>query len=594
MFDSPSPDPAIAAGRAGKLQDLIADLEALRAPAEPAFMAIGATLTTALDLLNGLDSRFAALAGRLDGDVAENAVRFLGRAEERCGQLGGETARALALLRNLDEAAQATDLPLTALGKVADEIGALAINAKIQAAQVLAADTDFSVFTTEIARLGNMSGQAIGTAADRLDKLRGAIAAAAAAEEQFDRTDARELDSVRGRLESCLAALADRKRDSATAVAAVSRKTRQIAERVTTCITALQINDMTNQRVEHVRQALELLGTILAPDAGLVAGGEWVRQLDEPHKDALVAAVCRLQAQQLARAADDFVREVDSLKRNMAALAADAEEILQEALAALGGGSDRSFVQELEENVDRASVLLKSYASAETRIQGLVGTVSQGFAAMADDLAAIHSIDADMRIMGLNASLKCSRLGNAGKALGVVAQELRACSRRAEETTEAISHHVVSAMKASEELAKTSRDDHDGAAGLATAMATSVDALRALGQELDDALVRLRGDCGRASSLLSETATGIAIGGELRAATGQASAILSGIAEAIHVPPSVAAGIHDDVKRLLDNHYTMASERMIHALFAEGSASETPAAQAPHRADSADIEDCLF
>ena len=50
--------------------------------------------------------------------------------------------------------------------------------------------------------------------------------------------------------------------------------------------------------------------------------------------------------------------------------------------------------------------------------------------ALTQRLANMQSVQEDIRILGLNATLKCGRLGTLGRPLAAVAQELRLCSAR--------------------------------------------------------------------------------------------------------------------------------------------------------------------
>jgi hypothetical protein len=576
---------------AAKLSHLVGALDALHGPAEATFLEIGDNLAEALALLHRLETDFAGLTARLDaGDGAAKAGQALAEAVAQCAGLVGNTAGGLGLLRQLENHGQAAERPLVALTKIVDEIAALAINAKIQASHVAAKDVDFSVFTTEIARLGNLASQVVGRAAERLAALRLAIGQAKSAQERFETSDAGELGAIRGRLETCLDSLSTRQRRAQDAATVVRSKAQRVGERVAACIADLQINDMTSQRIEHVRHAIELLGGLLDPQATPAEGTDWAKGLDATRRDALVAAVCRLQAEQLKRAGADFGQAVATLKQNLDQLARDANEVLAQAVGLLGSSGNKvGFVGELEQNVGRAAALLSGYAQSEKRVQSLIAAVSEGFTAIAGDLEAIHSIDADLRIMGLNASLKCGRLGQSGVALGVVAQELRACSRRTEENTDAISQSIAAARDASQSLASATAAEGRGVDVLTADMAQSVQALRELERDLEAALARLGEASQRAATLLTETAARIDIDRRMRTAMETAAVDLLTIADSTEAPESLAAAIRDDVRHLLAKHYTMASERIIHQLFAEAGAESTGAQAGP-----ADEDVCFF
>jgi hypothetical protein len=565
-----------------ELRTIAADLKAARAPAEPVFLSLGNTLSDALGLLQGLGAEFAQLAESLESVEAAEAATALQQGVAAGAALAAETAQALTLLRELGEDSAAGARPLAMLAKVVSEVHALSINARIEAAQVRVQGVDFTVFTTEISRLGRLAGDAVGKATERFTRLGPAIAEAIAAEDRFQRVDGCELQSMCGRLGTSLTELGRRRHKAGEAATAVAERSRRIAERVSACVVALQINDLTSQRIEHVVEALDLLGTILA--------GE---EFNPARKAALVAEVCRLQSRQLQNAGVDFGREVGGLKGNLAALADDAESVLDQARAMTGSqGSGRSFVGALRDDVERATGLLDAFGAAERRVQELVGTVSEGFTALDGELVAIHSIDADMRIMGLNASLKCARLGAAGRSLGVVAQELRGCSRRTEETIRAVSKIIAGAVSAATTLTDCSRHENEDSGALAAGMAGSMEALCHLGDAVEAGVARLGEDCGRASALLAGAAASIAIDGELPAAASLLATRLAAVADAIG--PIDAAAIRDDVLRLLEGRYTMASERMIHNLFAEGEGAATADASAAPGAGGDDFDAFLL
>jgi len=589
MFDDGT---TINVGRS-QLGALATALDGLRAPTEPAFVAVGDALLRTSGMLQRLEGDFAALALRLQASDGATAGAALTDVLGRIGQLAGEEAHKVAVLEQVATAAEDTGTPLRRLGKIIGEVEALSVNARIEAAMVSVADVDFSVFTTEISRLGSQAGRAVDSAADHLARLSPAIAAAKAAELAFERSDGRELDAVRGRLGGCLATLAERQRRAGQAAGAVAQRSRQIAERLAACIAELQINDLTSQRVDHIAQALRRLDEVLDPGR-ITADCQWAAELDGERRQALIASVCRLQAGQLDQAAAEFCRDVGRLKANLATLAADAGEVLAEATTLLGGASETSFVEALRAEAERAAALLGSYATAEERLRGTVERVSSGFAAMAEDLAGIQSLDADMRVMGLNASLKCGRLGPTGRALGVVAQELRGCSRRTEEVTRTVAAAISTAVAVSATLSRRAGADLDGAAGLVKAMAGSIAALDALGGALDGAIAGLAAGCSQAAGLLSQAAANIAVDRDFAVGAQGVTARLKAIADQVTVSPAMAETIQADIRALLTGRYTMASERILHDLFADGGDQLTHAAKAEAENGNAAVDSCFF
>lgn len=558
------------------LNRAIGEVDALIAPIEGTFVAIGDELGRALRVLGTLQGDFGQLSSGLDSDAARQAERGFGDALGRCGRLSGVTAQTARHLAAVGQAVAGSDAPLSSLRKILGEVGALAMNAKIQAAQVSAASVDFSVFTTEMARLHRLADGAVAQAGARLAELRLSIAAARKAEDDFRQSDAAELDKIRARMERGLAAFAERRQRSQQAMGSIAARSARIGDRVSECITQMQINDLIRQRLEHVREALEL---VRAMETGTAA--EWTSALPAPRRQALMAAVCQLQVDQLRRAAEDFGAEVGRMKANIHGLAEDASHARSEAAALFGGGGGESFLAELRGDVDGASAILDAYAAANVQVRDAILGVMADFDAVAADIDTIHSIDADMRVMGLNASLKCGRLGGKGRALGVVAQELRACSRRTQEGSEGLSAAVAAARDQARALAEWVEEGHAEAATLRSALADSLQSLNHLGDTVHHSLDRLEADCVTLAESLAGTAAGIVIHDHMNGESARIAADVGAIAAALSVGSAPYDELDDDVRRLLAKHYTMASERVVH-----GMAADAPAAAADDDCDA--------
>ncbi|MCW2244420.1 uncharacterized protein YukE [Azospirillum fermentarium] len=544
--------------------------------ADQTFLDIGGTLGRAVDVFGRLSATLAALGDQLHGDDAARAILSMEQAMQATTRLSEGDNRAAPLLLRLQELTQEAGKQLSGLQGVLGEVAALAINGKIQAVQVAARGLDFSVFTSEVGRLGQLAQQATGQVAIRLHTVNAGIASARTAAADFERNEAAELGSVRQRLTESLSALARRRQMAARAAETVATHSQQVSRRIAATVAELQVNDNVSQRLEHVRTALR---TLCTPGAG---------------DDALAAAAILLQARQLRGGAEDYRAEVEGLIRNLRALAADAAAIQAEAETAFSGSGGGLFMQDIARDIARAGQLLGAYAGARQRIQGVVDQVSQAFQAMAADLAKIRSIDADMRIMGLNATLKCGRLGTEGRALGVVAHELRANSKRTEECTQAIAAILARIMELSGELAAASEAEHAIERTIPLdVMTESADALTALGDSLSAALDTLRAETAAVAQGLGGTAGGITIHHQVASAALDAAARLETL-----VPADSAAvagpAVRDELARRLQPLYTMERERAIHRALLGGDGLLTPPPAASPAAQAEDDIDSLF
>ncbi|MFD1624146.1 hypothetical protein [Azospirillum griseum] len=560
---------AIPSDTVATLRALSDTLARVAAPIEGAFAAVGGDLGDALAVVDGVGGDFQTLSAALDNPDGVSAVMTLTQARQDTMALATSAHAMLDLLAALDQGSAVLGQRLATLSTVIGEVTALAINAKVQAAQIRAANVDFSVFSTEIDRLHGLANSTTQQASERLTALRAAITTAHQTATRFQVDNARALDAIGAELNASLKDLSTRRTAARDATRAFAARVADIRARTAQCIVSLQTGDMTRQRLEHIRHALDLLGAMLSPGAGAGPGLDWLAALDDERKATLLSAVCDLQARQFTRTRLDFSSQIQGLQGHLQALARETDAIANDArrLFHAEGGSDRSFVGAVAADVDRAIALLANYRLADARIREQVVVVSDGFAAMARNVSAISSIDADMRIMALNTTFKCARLGDAGKALGVVAQELRACSRRTEEASRAIADAIGEATTRAATLNSQSARDHQTAAALTTGMTVSMAALKGLEQEQDRALSGLTARCVRAAALLQSGVNRLTLDSRLEAS---AAEITDALGRIVALVPDHAATdrVQDDVLRLLAGKYTMASERIVHDLFA--------------------------
>lgn len=539
------------------LKDAERSLAVLIAEAEPVLRPVGDMLSGSIGVLSGLADHLYALGGKLQGEEARQAGAALAQAVAGTGDLAaGSRQEGNDILTRLSRDAAEIAKHLETLRRIIAEVTALAINGKIQSALVSTAGVDFTVFTSEIGRLGSLATQQIEQAVGRLASVVQSIDDAIEAEAAFARNEAAELAGIRQRLESNLSLLDERSRRAAQAVEAVEAASRGISSRVAAAVGQLQINDITCQRFDHVRAALR----------AILSGG-WRGALSPDDAARLEMAGSRLQQRQLDHAATDYVREIDAVAANLRGLSQDADALLSEAEQAFGDSHGGLFLHDIELDVARAVTLIDAFTEARGRTTAMVTAVSQGFLEMAKDLEAIQSIDADMRIMGLNATLKCGRLGNSGRALGVVAQELRSCSRRTEDTAKIIGRLLETALATSHQLAGA-EDDVDMAQGEAPqrVMERSMAGLSAVTAAMADSLDTLRRDAPALSRSLADCADSLVFHHRLRAETDRLIVLIEeDVANGAVEAPTEAD--HLALRRHLEPLYTMDSERGVHADF---------------------------
>ncbi len=572
------------------LTNLEASLATLIGASGDDFLHCGDVLGKAVTTFGTLATSLEQLSVHLHSDDVECAIQALRAALHSVHQMSSVDDSSSGLLAELDGRTAKCVHRLAVLSGIVGEILTLGINGKIQVALVSSGSIDFSVFTTEISRLGQLAKDYNDQALSRLTNVHDDLSSAKKVYDDFTTHEAKELETVQGRIDASVSILAERQRKAAASSDSIAVKLTQVAARVTSVIGELQVNDSVSQRIDHVRTAIGLVRSLIDDSAAAQFQLDWT----EANRHAMIAALSRLQVAQLNGAAHDYSTEVDRLKTNLMSLARDASDILAQALDVFGGSSGGMFVTEIEQEVARASTLLSSYDKARTHTCQVIGSISDTFRTMSDDLEAIKSIDKDMRIMGLNATLKCGRLGDNGRALGVVAHELRACSRRTEDCAIDISQNLESMLTMAAQLSASTQNagGETGEHPLAT-IETSLASLTPLGARVSEALADLRANTEALAATLEKTATGIEVHRRVSAAANDAMTVLGKIATGFGGAQEPDQAIHAEILRLMMPHYTMNRERTIHQQFSGGTVV-IPMTPENVPASAADIDDLFF
>lgn len=578
--------PEAAASR--ELGGLMDDLRSLAAPTDATFNAIGGALGQSLELLERMKSGCEEIVSCLDAAEVSVATSGMHEALRGSAELAASVAGIAALLQDVERDIRLAGPPLQTLQGIVAEIAALATNAKMLVAQIPTDSVDFTVFTVEVGRLRMLADRIVKQASHRLGALLRVLAAARRAGAEVLDDSAEQLADIGRHLEQSLATLAARRIESERSAVRINQLSHGIGQRVSECVGELQVNDMTGQRIEHVWKALEIARQILQSTDG--RSGAPAAFGGVPAAD-LVAAACRLQARQLEHALRDFTVEVEALKVNLRELSDGAMGVMSEAAALVGDGvHGGTFSGELRRRCEAATAFLASYSQAQDQVRRLVAEATGGLRELSTDIAGIQSVDEDLRLMGLNATLKCGRLGVDGRALGVVAQELRLCSRRTEEAARPIAVAIDGTADAAARLAALTEGEQARAAQLSNSLEVSMQGIETLGGVLDHAFQDVTRGGATVSSLLRRASDELLADSRFAGVITRVAERLEAIAEVLSRGGAPPEAVGSELARLFGSQYTMTSERVVHDLFTGGVGTF---AGAP-AGDAAALDDLFF
>lgn len=582
------------------LDDALLPLKRASTLIEGTFVDIGGRLESAMAILERLGTTFTRLQHELESDDLRAATRDMGQVAERISALANTSDSAVEALRGIAGTAGAIDTRIEQMRKAIKAVDVLAVNAKIAAAHISSAGEEFQSFADEISRALKVAQLNLDNFSQELSGLVGSVRSALAEQSALRQRQAEAALSVPNALSHSVDTIGARRQQAAATATVIQRKSGEVSRQIGVAVMGLQIGDTTRQRIEHVEYAIGLFKSLQQP-AGSNRDMPVLSKLTEAERRQLTACGCQLQDDQLLDTARELDRQVTQILSALQALSNDAHEIAAIGREAYGadGSAAGTFLSDLEQNVAKANELLDALNSAQSDAEAVVQSVLAASTSLASHMSAIQSLEADIRLMGLNTTLKCGRLGTEGRSLTVIAQELRACSNVTASEASSILENL-EAMTATAGRLTLQRDQDKTAAisDISRMMESSIAKLGNVGKALADALSALSTDSKAVVRLLDETISKIDIHHEIGEALRGAAARLSGFSPAAGDLDGRLLAARDELFAAIAQVYTMAREREVHAACTgTGPGRPTaPAAMQTIAADpaEADLSDVFF
>ncbi len=412
---------------AGSLREVSHKLEGLAHSTERDFLAVGGKLEDIVKRARAESGTLASLGGDMGGErgdaltgALDGALKWAKNARQASGS---GTA-----FRELAAAVQAVNAPLADLKNAVRTLRVMGVVAGIESARLGARAAGFAALAGEVgslaAAIDGKSDAILDTGAvlgRLLDETR-------ARAETLDREQTSGLLlTVTRSAEGFEVLRAERER-----IAQASRDAQagygKVAAGIAGVVEALQFHDATRQRLEHVSAELTQLAAGL--DAGMAGGAA-----------AVSAQAVRLQAAQLAEAAQSFQTCVGGIQDDLAQLAATVGEFARLARDLLGsaGEADQSLAGGVEGCTAAIGRAIAEWTASRSALAAAAGTVSEACTRMSSFISEIEGVGIRMLWLALNAEIQAVQLAESGAVMGAVAKGIRGVAQDASTNAAAVS-----------------------------------------------------------------------------------------------------------------------------------------------------------
>jgi hypothetical protein len=530
---------------------------------ERACLDVGMGLGEAIPGLSDLSGFFTTLAQSLESEEFRRAGGDLQAVALDIGAIGRDLqqeSRALVELVDLNKIIGRLIEDLAGNLRV---IAALVFNVKIEAALLNDHETNMIDFADDLKRLSSKAVRALEDYQTTHSRLFELLRRSCDAQLKFEEEYQAKLFEVSAGIAASLETVEGRRRDISKNLADIGRQSQNIGMQIGQAVMALQVGDSTRQRIEHAQQALHLAASI---DSGSDVLEAQIAVAEAPLRSSLVAQICRLQSLQINSALDQFLGEMIVVDRLLRNLENEADGLAARGRTLFGSQHERgdSFVDELKTKLQLAHSMIEECQAARASVDSTTRAVDTTIADLLQRTFGLSEIVMDITMIGLNTILKSSHLGQRGKCLTVIAQELQSYATEVVHGIKdlpATLQKVTAVVGHFADIGKA----HDAAQMLALSnrMASAILSFDQSGSQMSGALTRLKTHTGAIVGTLNDATLRLGAGDDIQRTLKAAVESIDVVATTI-ADQDIWDDSTDQIFQKLRAAYTMASERQIH------------------------------
>lgn len=564
--------------------DVTDQLEAARALVESRFSDAGERLAGSLEMVGRLIEALDRLGLTLNVESVTHTSNELLSTAESLNALPLAQKRRVSDLDQLKAAGALLEADIDVMRTTLRYLRAFALNVKITAGATMRAADEFAGFAERMCDQLDFGVSQLDQLAEELTRLARQLDGALIFEQGLGGKYKELIPAVPDKLALDAETLRVNHARIAEVAASVAAIARDIQMKVGKALMALQIGDITRQRIEHVQ-------------LGIQVAARTVREADlSPEaRDRTERRLLHMVADQMADIATDFETEAAKVSHSLSGMAQDTQQIMVIDGLSDGGGD----LRDLEISLGRAGLLIDDVTAAMTNAQRISGETVSAVEALARRVDAIHKVKRDIQQMAINSSLRCNRLGEVGKPLSVIAIELSSHASHLEDAADQTLGSLTALADLATGMATTEPGDAHVDAGRLNGVQSQ---LRRAADVVEKDLVGLGAHGEATARSLSLAADQLGLKEDLGDALHTAAIALAEAAGPVVDDLTDIAGVVDAAMTEIGRCYTMARERTIHAahaVFTETDAAdeavEAEQTQTPAAAASEDeFDDLLF
>jgi methyl-accepting chemotaxis protein len=599
---------------ANRLADIGGELDVLASSTESDFLAIGERLHGFRGRSGEISRLASSVAQMMAGDeirsVTEGFHDLIGRVE----LLEKESRRSATTLQHLMEMIASLQGRISSFNNITRSLRILCISIRIESARLGERNIGFDVLADEVGKLAAEIEEQCSRLLAKTMELSHLVQQTLVKVSDLENKQHAHARVILERTMASLAPIAEKQRLSSSVTAGISTRFSSISRSMGEIVASMQFHDITRQRIEHAKEALDGIlstsrggpGTASSADpsdqshrakrAWLPGGwlpfgenGTSSRSTGSEEQLRLAHDICELQIAQLSDAGKIVVSAIGNIVHNLAGIAGTVDEMVKETSKIAGSVDETgsSFLSQMEAAFSTVTAALSSYGETDRELSLIMHSVGETLGDMTSFAGAVEGIGERIKLIALNAIIKACHIGNEGLTLGVLAESIHHLSQETRKTTGAVSDSLRSINSESDSLCGTLSTEgatqRDNLSGVDNTVQTLLTGVRSATQNVASLLTRLHDDGFKLSHDISETIESITVHQKFEAVIARVVAWLEEISAACgsRLPADSQPGASEYI-RDLEASYTMKNERDVYrTMLTPEAAGKYPAEDLP-------------
>lgn len=553
----------------GEISRICGELEMLTQSAEEEFLTLGTKLQDFHGRAREVSKASLDVANELSGSGMETVIAELRDVFNRIGELENRSRQGSSTLENIFDQFEKMREPLDGFGKIVKILNVVCVMMRIENARFGEMQTGFLTVSEDVRKLAeHILGKAqelserssvlSAMIRENLGMLREFESSRSAAARQLTDDTAKSLD-----------VMVERHRASSKTLSHISERYGQVSRNISEIVASMQFHDITRQRLEHVREALDDLAEIIRLSAAAASPRFSSRKLmDSTGRLASAEGICRLQGAQADHAGQELISAVVRIIDNLRGVAESAGAIAEQtaAIAGQSGDTGDSFLSGLERGVSSLADSLADYGKIDEKMSAVMRHVASATEDMSEFIAEIEGIGINMRVVALNAQINSAHIGEDGLSLGVLAGDVQQLAYDTTRKIEGISSGLASVISIARELGTgNGKEGIHSVEAVAAILKNSTSELHDMQEKTSGMLAGLR-EAGRTlQEDIGCTVDSLGVHGRTKEVIGQAKSDLEALRADMreHIPEADLKAADADLQNL-EMRYTMDQERKVH------------------------------